>query len=279
MGNFTQTDYCDYGSPNCNSFLHFGIEDIIVHENYSSNTKQGFPNDIALIRLDKNVPFDNVMKPVCLPLGNTRELRNNMILTVAGWGDSKTVNQIPEKRAVNVPLVTNQTICEFRDESRLCAGTTSSNLPDIKTTCNGDSGGPLMQEDGKQHMVIEGIVSNMRGDCHSEYYATQYTCVRHYVSWIQNNVCTGQNCPPSTNKDRTSIEERKFPSDCGYTPLYSSAQIDGIVAPDEYSWVASLQYGNQDSFGLCSGSVINSRYVLTSARCVTEEKIRQHGQL
>lgn len=280
MGNFTLKPYCDYGAAGCSSFLHFGIEDIIVHENYTGSVIEGLLNDIALIRLDKSIPFDNKLKPVCLPLNNTRKLEDNMSLTVAGWGRRVTMNETPEIRAVTVPLVTNQTNCEFQDQSTLCAGKISRNSSAVQTTCDGDSGGPLMQEDKPEHMVIEGIVSAMRGNCFSEFYATQYINVRYYLSWIQKNVCTGDNCPTSTRiEERTSAEERKFPSVCGHTPLYSRAEFDDIIASDEYSWVASLLYGNQDSFGLCSGSVINSRYVLTSARCVTGEHIREHGKL
>lgn len=60
---------------------------------------------------------------------------------------------------------------------------------------------------------------------------------------------------------------------CGFTPKYPSP------APDEYSWTASLVYGTKPLVGLCSGSVINSRYVLTSATCVAGDYINELGGL
>lgn len=69
-------------------------------------------------------------------------------------------------------------------------------------------------------------------------------------------------------------------SDCagwGCSPSDIKPQIvDGsIIRPEKYSWIASLQYEKQARFGICAGSVIHSRYVLTAAHCVKGEKIIQ----
>lgn len=67
----------------------------------------------------------------------------------------------------------------------------------------------------------------------------------------------------------------------GCSPWYIKPQIVGgnIIKPDEYSWIASLQYAKQARFGICAGSVINSWNVLTAAHCVTGEKEVTHGKL
>ncbi|KAH8409750.1 hypothetical protein KR222_003690, partial [Zaprionus bogoriensis] len=46
----------------------------------------------------------------------------------------------------------------------------------------------------------------------------------------------------------------------------------------EFSWLASLEYGN-GTLGFCAGSVVNSLYVLTAASCVTGNKVRRLGGL
>lgn len=77
---------------------------------------------------------------------------------------------------------------------------------------------------------------------------------------------TGMICCPNI----VPSVEPKFPSSCGQTPLYPIEQIVGgkVIHPDEYSWIASLQYGDGNTFGACGGSVINAWYVLTAAHCV-----------
>lgn len=260
MGDFTQEPYCDYGAPNCSSYQFFGIEKIIWHENYRVD-KDALHNDIALIRLNRAVQFGNKLQPVCLPTINVREPVSGDLLTVAGWGKAHIINETVAKRAVNVPVVTDPDLCQFKNESRICAGVVSNNIYRVKTSCKGDSGGPLMQQWRSQKMMIEGIVSFVRGDCMNNFFATHYTRVRNYMSWIEENVGMRQNCPIST-----SLAERKFPSDCGYTPMYPKQGHD--VRPDEYTWLAVLVYDKLVLIFPCVGSVINSRYVLTSAYCV-----------
>ncbi|KAH8420894.1 hypothetical protein KR222_008655 [Zaprionus bogoriensis] len=51
-------------------------------------------------------------------------------------------------------------------------------------------------------------------------------------------------------------------------PIFTYVIGGMIRKPDEFSWMASLQYGNRSSFGDCGGSVINSMYVLTAAHCL-----------
>lgn len=273
MGDLTQEPYCDYGAPNCSSYQLFGIEHIKVHENYRWENHV-LHNDIALIRLNRTIQFGNKFQPVCLPTINVREPINGTMLTVAGWGREQGLNEFVAKRAVDVPLVTDSDYCQYQDESRICAGVVSSNINYGKASCNGDSGGPLMQQWRRQKMMIEGIVSFIQGSsCINNYYATHYTRVRNYMSWIEENVYIRQDCPIST-----SLVDRKFPTDCGYTPMYPKK--GHFVKPDEYtrSWLALLLYNHVDWIRIeeCVGSVINSRYVLTSAYCVDKTK---HGDL
>lgn len=181
LGNYTQQPYCDYGADNCTSYLHFGIAYIKWHEDYIWNRKSVL-NDIALIRLDRSIPFDHVIKPVCLPIDNVGEPDINTMLTVAGWGTderSPKTNAIA-KRTVYIPLVNDTELCEFMDGSNMCAGVPSvNNIITIKSACDGDGGGPLMHQWQRRRMAIEGIVSSQRGGYCGFLFPTSYTRVRH----------------------------------------------------------------------------------------------------
>lgn len=260
MGDFARRPYCDYGASNCYNYLHFGIAEKIVHKDYGKDINLISHNDIALLYLNRRIPFDNVLKPVCLPLDNV-PVRSD-ILTVAGWGKTARQNELPKKRAADIPLVTDTDYCEFPHNSRMCAGVPSGNSSITKMSCEGDSGGPLMQEWQRRRMAIEGIVSFLAGGhCVNPYYVTQYTRVRYYLDWIRDHI--------SDDADiltEISIPDQKFPTDCGYTPMYPK---ENNVKPDEYSWLAYLQYNHEhiNYTTSCLGLVINSRYVLTTTRC------------
>lgn len=103
LGDFSQKSYSDYGTSNCSSYQHFKVVDIIVHQNYTKDSNHTLHNDIALLRLDRAIRYDNILKPICLPF-NIPELHVGTILTVSGWGKSMKINKIIAKRGVSVYL-------------------------------------------------------------------------------------------------------------------------------------------------------------------------------
>lgn len=270
MGDFTHKEYCDYGAPNCPFYQHFKVSAIIQHEEYNKDKNNILHNDIALLRLDTPIQFDNKTWPVCLPNVDPRGPYNNSILTVVGWGRTLVENDQIAKRAVGIRILTDHTVCEYAHESRLCAAVLSSQPNATRTTCDGDSGGPLMQQLDKRIMVIEGIVSFQQGaTCPSNFFPTHYTRVRYHMKWIEENMRMDDDSPTST-----SIAERKFPTDCGHISILNGETDQ----QHEYSWLATLMYKNE-GYQFCVGSVINSRYVLTAASCVEKGWINKSGDL
>lgn len=67
------------------------IEKITVHEDYDANSKNQL-NDIALVRMNRDVPSSHYIQPICLPTQESLNSRNIIghRLTVAGWGRTET---------------------------------------------------------------------------------------------------------------------------------------------------------------------------------------------
>lgn len=84
----TTTD-CDQDND-CSTNQHVDIlvEQAIPHEGFDDSSANRH-NDIALIRLSRNVDYGDFIKPVCMPWvvnGVQRTFSAGTNLTVAGWG-------------------------------------------------------------------------------------------------------------------------------------------------------------------------------------------------
>lgn len=181
LGDFTRPPYCDYGASNCTLYQHFGIAEKIVHEHYTKDEYETLHNDIALLRLNRPIRFDNKLKPICLPF-NMQELDFGTIMTVSGWGTTLAVDDnYPAKRSVYVPLW-NQADCTYNDEGIMCSGSKG------KGSCDGDSGGPLMHMFKINHMVLEGIVSQGHSTCGNSFFPVIFTNVRKFLNWIDDKM-------------------------------------------------------------------------------------------
>lgn len=206
----TETDVdCDNirGYRNCNErAIDLEIEESIVHSDYNGNDMNRY-NDIALLRLNREVTFTgksfllfrvfsisafriDFIKPICLPSPrDTADVGDKLI--VAGWGRTEYSNASPVKLKLKVPVVA-ETQCSSRfrtagvriSDKQLCAGGERG-----RDSCNGDSGGPLMNtfRNDTGQWYIEGIVS-FGARCGSQGWPGIYTRVGEYLQWIKENI-------------------------------------------------------------------------------------------
>jgi len=169
------------------------IRQVFIRPDFEKKT---FNNDIALIKLDREVTFSNSIRPVCLP--NTDRSYNNQFTTVVGWG-KLSEGGLPANvlQEVSVPIIT-QRKCRHNTkyrvkeitENMICAGYDQG----VIDACQGDSGGPMVwrASPGEPFTQI-GIVSWGQG-CARQGYPGVYTRIGRYIEWIMQVIRDNNSC-------------------------------------------------------------------------------------
>ncbi|XP_035208066.1 serine proteinase stubble-like [Stegodyphus dumicola] len=171
------------------------VTSVIRHPEYQ---QRYYYNDIALLRLDRPVSFNDYVMPICLPSPTAPLLRDENLVgknvTVMGWGDDSYggVTSRVLKEAT-VPIVSRRScndsyvrVASNRfpkgiTENMLCAGSPNGG----KDACQGDSGGPLTSMENGRYTQV-GIVS-FGYKCGDKEFPGVYTKVAPYLSWIAQN--------------------------------------------------------------------------------------------
>ncbi|KAF5291988.1 hypothetical protein FQA39_LY14149 [Lamprigera yunnana] len=160
------------------------VKRVVRHRGFDSRTLY---NDVSILTMDSPVAFTHQVRPICLPR-STGESHEGKTGTVIGWGSIRESGPQPQVlQEVNIPIWSN-TNCRRKYgpaapggivDHMLCAGQAN------RDSCSGDSGGPLMINDGKWTQV--GIVSWGIG-CGKGQYPGVYTRVQTFLPWIKKNI-------------------------------------------------------------------------------------------
>ncbi|KYM76561.1 Serine protease easter [Atta colombica] len=135
-------------------------ESVIVHENYN---KPEFKNDIAIIRLNKPVIYNDDPKP-------------------------STILQTVKLPIVKMDgcIMAFRRYAEVSEDQQMCVGGVPGH-----DSCSGDSGGPLMQVNslnGPPKYYFIGIVSFGTKSCGTFKTPAIYSKVAAYITWILNTM-------------------------------------------------------------------------------------------
>jgi len=158
--------------------------------------KRTFNNDIALIKINREIEFNDYIRPVCLPAIDRSY--NGQNTTVVGWGKlsegGKPADILME---VTVPVI-KQMKCRKQTryrtseitENMMCAGYDEG----VLDACQGDSGGPMIwRSDSDEPYTQIGIVSWGQG-CARKGYPGVYTRLGRYIDWIIETVSSNESC-------------------------------------------------------------------------------------
>uniref|UniRef100_A0A6B0V7J5 limulus clotting factor C n=1 Tax=Ixodes ricinus TaxID=34613 RepID=A0A6B0V7J5_IXORI len=174
------------------------IKEIIRHEDYNESTYQ---NDIALLRLNQTITFNEFARPICLPPSNDRPSQRlpfynaNQTAFVIGWGaERKKGPDVLRLKQLKLRIKTQESCRKAfenftYDGSMMCAKYAEAK----GDACEGDSGGPLMQGvvDDETVWTQVGIVS-WGVDCDGRKPGV-YTNVARYVPWIEEVMSRARN--------------------------------------------------------------------------------------
>ncbi|XP_017063952.1 CLIP domain-containing serine protease 2-like [Drosophila eugracilis] len=150
-------------------------------ENTGTNLEK-HSNDIALLLLGRNVTFTEFIQPIGIPLAQNNSLRGSSVvhsLTIAGWGrtnkESRATSTVKIKALVHSWSMDSckKLYAEVRP-GQMCAGGGASK----KSSCFGDSGGPVMNDD-----QLVGIISLGASKCGSDRTPMVVTRVENFLKW------------------------------------------------------------------------------------------------
>lgn len=166
------------------------ISDIFIHHSFKLSTLE---NDIAVIKLEKEVIATSSVWPICL--SGLAEFSEGASVLMTGWGRTHPEGEFAsELREAEVPVVSasqcikaNEGLFEGISVSRsnnLCVG---AGMKRPEYGCNGDSGGPLMVQTEDKKWALIGLMSWGGPEC-SAVTTDSYTVstkLYMYRTWIE----------------------------------------------------------------------------------------------
>ncbi|KAG7379734.1 hypothetical protein PHYPSEUDO_008228 [Phytophthora pseudosyringae] len=153
--------------------------------------------DVGVLKLEQEVSTDTIN--LCAADGSDNEV--GTVATVRGWGLTENGSQSLVLEEVNVEIVSNAE-CNKEYSDRITEGMMCAGQGDGRDTCNGDSGGPLIEND-----VLIGIVS-WGGKCGVN--AGVYTRISYVLDYVNDVVGGGtgssftESAAGSTSEDKSS---------------------------------------------------------------------------
>jgi len=148
-------------------------------------------NDVALIELPSAVEFNDYVKPSCLPSAG-EEVSAGDLVSIIGWGKPSDAagGKSPVLRMFHdLPVISNEqcnALYGIIGDGIVCVDSTGGH-----GTCNGDSGGPLIQKsmkkDAGDKWTQVGVVSFVSSNGCESGDPDGFARTEYYLDWIMQN--------------------------------------------------------------------------------------------
>ncbi|EAA03610.4 AGAP010635-PA [Anopheles gambiae str. PEST] len=245
----------------------FSVIDTIVHEGYRPTTLE---NDIAILRVEIPIIFNDYIQPVCLwKRDDGFDLPNvyNQPGTVVGWGLSENNRIGTTLNEAQMPVVNSWTCLasdraffgRFLQSKAFCAGYKNGT-----GVCNGDSGGGMFFQ-FQNRWYLKGIVSfssvnDYSGWCNLRQYIG-FTDASQYIDWVYENTPTSGNDDPILGHPNMRLINQ---GNCGRNEHMPEMDEDRKPILNQYPWMVALQAKTTTEYVPCNGVLLNRNYVLTA---------------
>ncbi|XP_034834730.1 collagenase-like [Maniola hyperantus] len=157
---------------------------VSTHANYNMLTLN---NDIAIIRMP-HVVFTDHIQPIALATGNDQYV--GAWAVAAGFGangDNRPITQGQAKHEVSLQVITNALCARTYGTTTVVASTICVATPNGRSTCPGDSGGPLATGTGSSRKLI-GITSFGHREGCERGHPGGFARVTSFAPWITSNL-------------------------------------------------------------------------------------------
>ncbi|KAL7024690.1 hypothetical protein ACKWTF_013171 [Chironomus riparius] len=173
-----------------NSANDIAVAEIIPNENYDAASNNNL-NDIALLKLEKDVQFNDKVQPICLPVdaADRKVDLTSKVLKISEYEHSKTANNV---EVYEVPKNDCKVYYDTQKisilDSQICAGAELA-----RNSCKGSGGGALMKygtsaKSNTQHFMLVGVSSFGPRMCGTIAEPDVYTRVSDFMDWIVSKV-------------------------------------------------------------------------------------------
>ncbi|KAB0792043.1 hypothetical protein PPYR_14004 [Photinus pyralis] len=281
------------------------IQKEVLHPLYESKASQ---HNIALLRLNRLVHYTEYIQPICLPFHKKIPSLGSTVYTTI-WGKilfaslPRSKETVPSSLSANQFLITSSTWSNSTND--LCDAYVGSPI-EFKQNNQSYLLGILTVNCEATYLNIfnyrrwiEGNVQSNYDVCTTPENATRW-CIpldncpvllhafanpkEKYEDYLGGYICSNDQlggfqvcCPTSLDStelqaESTGLNGLSNKQFCGYQHRDDYYSNDSSIALDEFPWLATVRAVNpltNVEYIACSGSLINNRYVITSARCLS----------
>uniref|UniRef100_T1DPJ9 Putative trypsin-like serine protease n=1 Tax=Anopheles aquasalis TaxID=42839 RepID=T1DPJ9_ANOAQ len=165
--------------------IGFTTAGIRAHPQY---TPTNIRNDIAVVRLNSPITFNARVQPARLPARSDARQFGGMTGTVSGFGRTSDATQTTSAvvRFVTNPVMTNADCIARWNTALIQPQNVCLSGDGGRSSCNGDSGGPLAVQDGGASLQI-GVVSFGSAAGCAVGMPSVYARVSFFLGWIEAN--------------------------------------------------------------------------------------------